>query len=421
MKYLTAIAFAVLWVFLAEAQVPRTIAYQGILTDSSGSAKPDGIYSMTFRIYDAPSAGSALWTESKNVQIRGGLFWTSLGDSTPFPDPLKFGIPYWLSLQIGGDPELTPRMQLSSAPYSMRSAYADTARFALPQDDTTQVGLGLTITSLSTDPFSTAIFGRSLAATGLVFGVWGGVKSTSDYSRGVTGYASATSGKTFGVVGTTNSATDDAAGVSGDAAQSSGLTYGVFGSTNSNNVGAAGVKGVAYGTYAFGVYGTNGGNGTGVYGEGTSGAVGVTAISQHADAVYARTYDASFYAVNASGAVNATGGYYSISDERYKKNITPLSDGLSLVKRLQPVRFDWRTDADKGMQFPEHRDVGLLAQQVKEVLPEIVRLDGKGFYSVNYQGLIPVLVEAIKELERTVAQQQQVIEGLRTSIDQPVK
>jgi hypothetical protein len=319
MKYVFLSVMIFIIIGMVPAQVPRTISYQGILSDSSGSPKPDGPYNITFRLYDVGSGGIELWSETKSVQLHDGIFSTLLGDSTPFSLSLTFDVQYWLSVQIGAEPELTPRARLSTAPYSFRSAYADNAHFALPRDDTTTTPLGWTVTSTSSDPFSSAIFARSLASTGLVFGLYAIVNSNFGGSRAVSGYAAATSGAVYGITGSTNSSGDDAAGVYGDAVQTSGSTYGVFGRTMSNGFAAAGVKGVAGGTSGFGVYGTSSSGGTGVYGDSYSG-WGMAGISQHGDGVYAKTYDVNFYALNASGAVYASSGYFSPSMGGAKEN-----------------------------------------------------------------------------------------------------
>ena len=113
------------------AQVPRTLSYQGVLTDSLGNPNPDGLYSLTFRLYDVSNGGSALWTETKSIQVNRGLFSTILGDQTPIGNSLTFNKPYWLSLQISSESELSPRLPLTAVGYSIYSTKSDTAIFAL--------------------------------------------------------------------------------------------------------------------------------------------------------------------------------------------------------------------------------------------------------------------------------------------------
>jgi len=113
------------------AQIPRTLSYQGVLTDSSGNPKPDNTYSITFRMYDVAVGGNVLWTEVKSLQVKRGLFTTILGDLTPLPDSLEFDRPYWLSLQVSSEPELIPRLPLTAVGYSIYSLKSDTAKYAV--------------------------------------------------------------------------------------------------------------------------------------------------------------------------------------------------------------------------------------------------------------------------------------------------
>lgn len=100
-----------------QAAPPRTMGYQGVLTDEGGSPVPDGTYSMTFSIYGEPTGGTALWTETQDVPVAGGNFDVVLGKITPLSS-LQFDDPFWLGLAVGGEAEMTPRTELTGAPYS---------------------------------------------------------------------------------------------------------------------------------------------------------------------------------------------------------------------------------------------------------------------------------------------------------------
>ncbi len=117
--------------FQLYGQIPRTISYQGVLCDATGKPKPDATYSMTFGLYDAESGGTLLWTEQKNLDTKRGLFSTQLGSQVLFGANLTFDKPYWLSIQVGVEPELSPRIPLSSVGNSFYSGKADTATNAL--------------------------------------------------------------------------------------------------------------------------------------------------------------------------------------------------------------------------------------------------------------------------------------------------
>ncbi len=92
------------------------ISYQGILTDAAGSPLPDGSYELTFRLYDSKEGGTVLWHEIQNVTCTDGLFNAQLGAVSALT--LEFDRQYWLGTAVDGSTELTPRTQLSMAPYA---------------------------------------------------------------------------------------------------------------------------------------------------------------------------------------------------------------------------------------------------------------------------------------------------------------
>ncbi|MBK7472369.1 MAG: hypothetical protein IPI73_18885 [Betaproteobacteria bacterium] len=80
---------------------------------------------MTFRLYDAESGGAPIWTETQpSVNVENGVFSAILGAVTPLT--LPFDIPYWLTVAINADGEMSPRRMVNSSPYALRSANADT-------------------------------------------------------------------------------------------------------------------------------------------------------------------------------------------------------------------------------------------------------------------------------------------------------
>jgi hypothetical protein len=91
--------------------------------------------------------------------------------------------------------------------------------------------------------------------------------------------------------------------------------------------------------------------------------------------------------------------YGSPSDRKYKENIKPIESALDKAMQLQGVTFDWK-DSESILEIKE--DIGFIAQDVQEVLPELVRDNGKGNLSLRYQGITPILLEAIKELKAEI-------------------
>jgi len=102
------------------------------------------------------------------------------------------------------------------------------------------------------------------------------------------------------------------------------------------------------------------------------------------------------------------------SDERLKQNIITIDNSLDLVSQLRGVRFDWT----KGKRKGQH-DIGVIAQEVEKVIPEIVKekemglLDGNTYKTVDYDKLSVVLIEAVKELKTIVEEQQKEINELK--------
>ena len=103
----------------ASALVPHDISYQGYLTTAAGTPVNASV-PMTIKLYNVPTAGVALYTETQTVLVINGLFNALIGSVTTLT--LPFDVPYWLGITVGADPEMTPRQPVASAPYAIRSA-----------------------------------------------------------------------------------------------------------------------------------------------------------------------------------------------------------------------------------------------------------------------------------------------------------
>lgn len=101
-----------------QPKVPRTIRFQGALGDAQG-VPLDGIFSLTFKLYDSETAGSLLWQEMQTQTIEGGLLDVELGSVTPLD--LPFTKQYWLGVTVDTDPEMQPRFKLTAVPYAIRT------------------------------------------------------------------------------------------------------------------------------------------------------------------------------------------------------------------------------------------------------------------------------------------------------------
>jgi len=116
------------------------------------------------------------------------------------------------------------------------------------------------------------------------------------------------------------------------------------------------------------------------------------------------------YSFSNGGTLTVLGdviGYGSPSDARYKTIKEHVPNALEKIQKLNGYRFDWTKQSDV---FTLKEDIGVIAQEVAEVLPELARTNEDGYMSVRYQGLTAVLIEAVKE-------QQKQIEDLKKQIE----
>lgn len=104
-----------------------------------------------------------------------------------------------------------------------------------------------------------------------------------------------------------------------------------------------------------------------------------------------------------AGEIRATGditAYYS-SDIRLKENITPIPNALEKVNQISGNTYDWKEGYDE-VHSHKGNDVGVIAQEIEQILPQIVTNRDSGFKAVQYEKIIPLLIEAIKELSAKV-------------------
>jgi hypothetical protein len=92
---------------------------------------------------------------------------------------------------------------------------------------------------------------------------------------------------------------------------------------------------------------------------------------------------------------------YSTSDINFKENIIPIKDALSKVENISGNTYDWKNEFEYIHGF-KGNDVGVIAQEIQKVLPEAVRERENGYLGVNYEKIIPLLIESIKELSAKV-------------------
>ena len=146
------VALLALSPIISSAQAPRTMSYQGLLSDAAGIVIT-GSRSITFKLYDMASGGTALWTETQSsVSVDRGVFSVILGKTAPLN--LAFDNSYWVGIAVDGGAELLPRTELTAAPYALRASTLDEAY------DGGGAGLGATIKA---DALPVKIHGQQLA------------------------------------------------------------------------------------------------------------------------------------------------------------------------------------------------------------------------------------------------------------------
>jgi hypothetical protein len=92
---------------------------------------------------------------------------------------------------------------------------------------------------------------------------------------------------------------------------------------------------------------------------------------------------------------------FSTSDINFKDNITPIENPIQKIKMISGNTYDWKNEFEYIHGF-KGNDVGVIAQEIQKVLPEAVRERENGYLGVNYEKIIPLLIESIKELSAKV-------------------
>lgn len=192
---------------------------------------------------------------------------------------------------------------------------------------------------------------------------------------------------------------------------------GVYGSCNSSPGNGNGVLGEGGRVGVYGVANVSGGgNRYGIYGEAIGGttAYGIYGYAGSSGTNWAGYFAGDVYALT-----------YTTSDRKLKSDITPLTGALSIIHQLNPTFYTFKTSEFQQMQLPEGIHYGLIADEVRQVIPGIVKravhpatyenhdeVNGKKlsneveFNTVNYTEVIPILIGAVQE-------QQAMIEELR--------
>lgn len=119
------------------------------------------------------------------------------------------------------------------------------------------------------------------------------------------------------------------------------------------------------------------------------------------------------YELDVTGTLRVVGTFSNQSDIRLKKDVEPLDGSLERVLRLEGISYNWK---DEKLAYLG-RQIGLSAQNVEEVFPDVVMEDENGSKSIAYLELIAPIIEAIKEQNQIINSQKTEIEALKLRLD----
>ena len=105
----------------------------------------------------------------------------------------------------------------------------------------------------------------------------------------------------------------------------------------------------------------------------------------------------SGYQLNVNGNMGLTGNIFTISDETVKMNVKTYDNALNRIINCRGVTFNYINNFNK-----DKLNIGVIAQEIEKVIPEVVETNIDGIKNVNYLALIGVLIEAIKELNKKI-------------------
>ena len=357
------------WTVPVLAQVPRVLHYQATLTDSDFPV--EGPVVLTAAFYADATGGTPLlgWEEAwRDVPVTEGRVSLLLGSQTPLPNGL-FDVPS-LYLQITVNDEVLPRLQVASTAYALRAGLAD----------------GVTPGSISAPALAT-----------------GAVTASALAGEAITTDALSEGSVTTPIL---NDAAVTAAKLAPGAVSTGALAEGAVTS------GKLGPSAVAAPALAAGAVTTDKLANGAVTAEKVATGELVSSLNDLTDGVRLVAGENVRITSDAdAGTITIEAGDDDFpSSRRWKTNVRSL-DGLTLVRELRGVRYDW---IESGTA-----DVGLIAEEVGAVVPEVVTYapNGVDAESVTYAKLVAVLIEAVKDQQRQIEADRRRLQDLQRRLD----
>lgn len=137
-------------------------------------------------------------------------------------------------------------------------------------------------------------------------------------------------------------------------------------------------------------------------------------------------YAGNFYKLFLVGRAFSSGGWLTLSDARYKKGVRIIENATDKLAQLEGVSYDFKNEVVNGIDLAKQNSkpqLGLIAQDLQKVFPELVHEDESGYLAVNYQGLIPVLIEGFNDQKEIVETQSELLteqEGTISALNEKV-
>ena len=140
---------------------------------------------------------------------------------------------------------------------------------------------------------------------------------------------------------------------------------------------------------------------------GTIDATDITATGDITATDITATGDITATDITSTGEITATGditAFYSSSDARLKTNICEIDDYENMIRNVRGVRFNWNKKAQTiGSNVDmSNVEIGVIAQEVEEYIPEIIKKGFEDYKAVRYEKLTPILIECIKDLYKRI-------------------
>jgi hypothetical protein len=440
---------------------PIYINYSTYLTDKNGVPRSDIIdKGITFRLYDAKTSGTLLWDDNFVISANRGMINVKLGSKKALPaSVIDKASQVWIEMQIVSEVAFS-RQEVATTFYSVSSTFADTAKTALSADNSLLLG---SKPSSYYEPagkkrIDSASFSdtATLARNSLQLG---GKASTNFLQTGQkvdsTRYcdtAQNVRNMTLGSASVTSTQLANNSVISSKIADSAITASKIPNNTintskiadgsimNSDISSSASISGTKINP----VFGDNGrlyfhdywSNVSTLFLQGSLLSnhrnIGITASdSSLTFRMFKTPFDPNSASASDDNAgwilmrfgkpyiLEVAGGIYSSSnitaegiitcatltegsDLRFKTNIRPLENSIEKIDKLEPKRFFWRKQEFPNKNFPEGDNIGLIAQDVEKIYPELVTTGSDGYKAVNYSQLTAILLKAVKEQQEVI-------------------